>query len=113
MLTQEGINTRNKNEWSIDSGMKRLNQAYTSCRPAEKEQRSMNVDKTAFVKAPDRVHYKVSEAARYLGISANTLRKYTDLGYIQAKRLPGGDRLYRRKWLDRFVQNLPDATEAN
>ena len=31
---------------------------------------------------PDRFYFKVSQAAQYLGISANTLRKYTDLGLV-------------------------------
>ena len=56
---------------------------------------------------------KVSPAAAYLGISQNSLRKYTDLGLLKAKRLPGGDRLYRREWLDEFVENLPDALEQH
>ena len=72
-----------------------------------------NMRKLAAGGFPDRFYLKVSEAARYLGISANTLRKYNDLGYIQAKRLPGGGRLYSREWLDRFVHDLPDALEAN
>jgi hypothetical protein len=57
-------------------------------------------------------YLKVGFASRYLGISANSLRKYTDLGLIKAKRLPGGDRLYKRAWLDQFVEELPDAVEV-
>ena len=56
---------------------------------------------------------KVSDAAFYLGISKNTLRKYTDLGQVRAKRLPGGDRIYKKEWLDEFIKNLPDAIHAN
>ena len=52
---------------------------------------------------------KVGAAARYLGLSPNTLRRYTRLALIQAKRLPGGDRIYSRKWLDEFVEHLPSA----
>ncbi len=52
---------------------------------------------------------KVTEASEYLAISPNTLRKYTDLGLIQAKRLPSGDRLYSRESLDEFVASLDDA----
>ena len=63
------------------------------------------------VEIPDPSYFKVRSASRYLGISANSLRKYTDLGLIQAKRLPGGDRLYERAWLDQFVEELPDAAE--
>jgi len=60
----------------------------------------------------DQLYYKVSDAAHYLGVSPNTLRKYTDLQLIQAKRLPGGDRLYKRDWLDQFVEELPDDVET-
>jgi len=61
------------------------------------------------VEVPDRFYMKVSAAARYLGLCPNTLRKYTDLGLIQARMLPSGDRLYAKEWLDAFVQELPDA----
>ncbi len=54
-------------------------------------------------------YMKISAAARYLGLSPNTVRRYTDLALIQAKRLPGGDRLYAREWLDAFVEQLPSA----
>ena len=54
-------------------------------------------------------YMKIRAAASYLGISSNTLRKYTDLGLIQAKRLPSGDRLYRKDWLEQFVEDLPEA----
>lgn len=55
---------------------------------------------------------KVSGAAEYLCISPNTLRKYTDLGLIEAKRLPNGSRIYRVEWLDQFINGLPDGTES-
>jgi hypothetical protein len=60
---------------------------------------------------PERFYFRVSAAALYLGISANNLRKYTDLGLIQPKRLPGGDRIYCREWLDDFIHNLPDGVK--
>ncbi len=62
---------------------------------------------------PDPFYFKVSKAAQYLGLSANTLRKYTDLGLVKAKRLPSGDRIYSRDWLDDFVSELPDVVENN
>ncbi len=60
---------------------------------------------------PDQFYLKVSRAAQYPGISSNTLRKYTDLGLVKAKRLPSGDRIYSRDWLDDFVSDLPDVVE--
>ncbi len=58
---------------------------------------------------PGQFYFKVSAAAKYIGLSANTLRKYTDLGLIRARILPGGDRIYCKEWLDDFIDALPDA----
>ena len=68
------------------------------------------MDKCVRCASPTVGALKVTGAARYLGLSANTLRKYTDLGIVRAKRLPGGDRIYRQEWLDDFIENLPDGT---
>ena len=65
------------------------------------------------IEVPERFYFKVSAAARYIGLAANTLRKYTDLGLIRAKVLPNGHRLYSREALDEFVGSLPDAVEGS
>ena len=65
------------------------------------------------IEIPEQFYFKISAAAKYIGLSANTLRKYTDLGLIRAKRLPlSGDRCYRRDWLDEFMESLPDAVDC-
>ncbi len=64
------------------------------------------------IEVPEQFYFKVSAAAKYIGLSANTLRKYTDLDLIRAKRLPSGDRTYRKDWLDEFMGNLPDSVET-
>ncbi len=46
------------------------------------------------IEVPERFYFKISSAADYTGLSKNTLRKYTALGHIRAKILPGGDRIY-------------------
>jgi hypothetical protein len=63
------------------------------------------------IEIPERFYFKVKAAARYLGISPNSLRKYTDLGLVKAKRLPYGDRLYSKEDLDLFFDSLKDAVE--
>ena len=64
------------------------------------------------IEVPEQFYFKVSAAAKYIGLSANTLRKYTDLGLIKAKRLPiSGDRTYRKDWLDKFMESLPYAMD--
>ena len=70
---------------------------------------SLELKTIAIIEIPERFYFKVSAAAEYIGLSANTLRKYTDLGLIGAKRLPGGDRLYCKESLDEFFEQLPDA----
>ena len=70
------------------------------------------IKRVEIIEVPEQFYFKVSAAAKYIGLSANTLRKYTDLGLIKAKRLPNGDRIYRKDWLDEFMENLPDAVET-
>ncbi len=69
------------------------------------------IKRIEIIEVPEQFYFKVSKAARYLGISPNSLRKYTDQGLIKAKRLPSGDRIYRKDWLDEFMENLPDAVD--
>ena len=50
---------------------------------------------------------RVKEAARELGIAPNTLRSWTDKGYVRAARFPGrGDRRYTREELDRVRREV-------
>jgi len=68
------------------------------------------INRIEVIEVPEQFYFKVSAAAKYIGLSANTLRKYTDLGLIKAKRLPiSGDRTYRKDWLDEFMENLSDS----
>ena len=50
---------------------------------------------------------RVTEASALLGVSAKTLRKWTDDGLVRAARLPGrGDRRYTRDELDRVRREV-------
>lgn len=51
--------------------------------------------------------FLVADAARYLGISANTLRKKSDLGLIPAKRDEAGNRIFLLVDLDAYLKSLP------
>ncbi len=67
------------------------------------------IKRIEIIEVPEQFYFKVSAAAKYIGLSGNTLRKYSDLGLIKAKRLPiSADRTYRKDWLDEFMENLPD-----
>jgi excisionase family DNA binding protein len=47
-----------------------------------------------------------SQAARYLGVSLATIRRWTDAGHISCYRTPGGQRRFSRPQLDGFVASM-------
>lgn len=63
---------------------------------------------------PRRYDQNVSDAARILGASVGTVRRWTDEGHIHHVRTPGGQRRYSRNGLTEFVRELEHgATPAN
>jgi len=48
----------------------------------------------------------VGKAAAYLGVSAASLRQWSDDGRVRVYRTPGGQRRYRLEDLDRFVASM-------
>jgi excisionase family DNA binding protein len=47
-----------------------------------------------------------SQAARYLGVSLATVRRWTDAGYVSCYRTPGGQRRFAREQLDEFMTSM-------
>jgi excisionase family DNA binding protein len=47
-----------------------------------------------------------SQAARYLGVSLATVRRWTDAGYVSCYRTPGGQRRFARTQLDEFITSM-------
>jgi excisionase family DNA binding protein len=47
-----------------------------------------------------------SQAARYLGVSLATVRRWTDAGYVSCYRTPGGQRRFAREQLDKFITSM-------
>ncbi|HYM55992.1 MAG TPA: helix-turn-helix domain-containing protein [Solirubrobacteraceae bacterium] len=47
-----------------------------------------------------------SQAARYLGVSLATVRRWTDAGHISCYRTPGGQRRFSRDQLDDFIASM-------
>ena len=47
-----------------------------------------------------------SQAARYLGVSLATVRRWTDAGHVGCYRTPGGQRRFSRAQLDSFVSSM-------
>jgi excisionase family DNA binding protein len=53
-----------------------------------------------------RLVFTSSEAARYLGVSLATIRRWTDAGHIGCYRTPGGQRRFSRVQLDEFIASM-------
>jgi len=47
-----------------------------------------------------------SEAARYLGVSLATVRRWSNAGHLPGSRTPGGQRRFSRLQLDQFLASL-------
>jgi excisionase family DNA binding protein len=47
-----------------------------------------------------------SEAARHLGVSISTVRRWSDAGHLQGYRTPGGQRRFSVEQLDAFLDSL-------
>lgn len=51
-----------------------------------------------------------SQAAHALGVSLGTIRRWSDLGYLQSYRTPGGQRRFSQEQIDEFVRSLESGT---
>ena len=56
-----------------------------------------------------------SQAARYVGVSLATIRRWADAGHLACYRTPGGQRRFSREQLDDFIASLrgEDRTSSN
>jgi excisionase family DNA binding protein len=54
-----------------------------------------------------------SQAARYLGVSLATVRRWTDAGHVSCYRTPGGQRRFSRAQLDDFIASMQSAGPAD
>lgn len=53
-----------------------------------------------------------SQAARHLGVSISTIRRWSDAGHLEGYRTPGGQRRFSEQQLDAFLESLqPRARE--
>ncbi|MHB8492725.1 MAG: MerR family transcriptional regulator [Solirubrobacteraceae bacterium] len=53
-----------------------------------------------------RVFFTSSQAARYLGVSAPTLRRWVDAGHLDCYRTPGAQRRFSEEQLERFLASM-------
>ncbi len=54
----------------------------------------------------------VSEAASFLGVSAASLRKWSDQGLVAVYRTPGGQRRYSPTDLEEFLSSMRQSDSA-
>jgi len=56
--------------------------------------------------APSALGLTASQAARHLGVSLSTVRRWSDLGHLRGYRTPGGQRRFSPDQLDAFLRSL-------
>lgn len=47
-----------------------------------------------------------SQAAKALGVSLGTIRRWSDMGYLQSYRTPGGQRRFSAEQIEQFLLTL-------
>ena len=55
----------------------------------------------------------VGQAAEYVGVSAASLRKWSNDGLVSVYRTPGGQRRYSRDDLDVFMSSMREASPGD
>jgi excisionase family DNA binding protein len=57
-------------------------------------------------RSSSRLGLSASEAARHLGVSVSTIRRWSDSGHLIGSRTPGGQRRFTLEQLDAFLASL-------
>jgi excisionase family DNA binding protein len=60
-----------------------------------------------------RLGLSTSEAARHLGVSLSTVRRWSDAGHLRGYRTPGGQRRFTVEQLDEFLASLEQESSRN
>ncbi len=53
-----------------------------------------------------------STNASPLGVSLGTIRRWSDMGYLESYRTPGGQRRFSREQIDHFVESLSSGNRS-
>lgn len=61
---------------------------------------------------PSPLGLSTSQAARTLGVSLGTIRRWSDMGYLDSYRTPGGQRRFSRDQIQEFVSSLQRGVET-
>jgi excisionase family DNA binding protein len=62
--------------------------------------------------AANRLGLSASQAARALGVSVSTVRRWSDSGALHGYRTPGGQRRFSREQIDAFLASLERGAPA-
>ena len=54
-----------------------------------------------------------SQAAQALGVSLGTIRRWSDMGYLQSYRTPGGQRRFSQEQISHFIGSLEQQNGFN
>ncbi|MDQ6816470.1 MAG: helix-turn-helix domain-containing protein [Actinomycetota bacterium] len=54
-----------------------------------------------------------SQAAKSLGVSLGTIRRWSDMGYLESYRTPGGQRRFSAAQIDHFLARLQRGTSPS
>jgi excisionase family DNA binding protein len=58
----------------------------------------------AYSKSP--LGLSTSQVAQALGVSLGTIRRWSDMGYLESYRTPGGQRRFSAQQIDQFLVKL-------
>ena len=75
--------------------------------------RGISGDMALTVEGTPRHFLNVGQAAEYLGVSAASLRNWSDQGKVPVYRTPGGQRRYRVTDLDKFIESWKETPVAD
>jgi excisionase family DNA binding protein len=53
-----------------------------------------------------------SQAAHALGVSLGTIRRWSDMGYLESYRTPGGQRRFSHEQIQTFLQSLQPSASS-
>ncbi|HWF36456.1 MAG TPA: helix-turn-helix domain-containing protein [Solirubrobacteraceae bacterium] len=62
--------------------------------------------------SPSPLGLSTSQAARALGVSLGTVRRWSDMGYLDSYRTPGGQRRFSREQIEQFVSSLQQGSQS-
>jgi excisionase family DNA binding protein len=54
-----------------------------------------------------------SQAAQALGVSLGTIRRWSDMGYLESYRTPGGQRRFSAEQIEQFLIRLQRGTHGS